>query len=146
MVVRWSPVDNINRLEGFMRNLFEGSPQTSEESGRLTRPSWIPPVDAWETEEGLHMLFDLPGVTKEAIAIEVEGDQLTIRGDRKGKEDVKFLRRERVFGPFFRSFTLETPIDREKIKATYKAGVLEIFLPKREEAKPKQIQVEIEEE
>lgn len=144
MVIKWQ--EEMNPVEGFMRNFFESAREGRTETGRLTRPAWVPAVDAWETEDDFHMVFDVPGVTKEGIEIEVEGDQLTIKGDRKIQNDIKYIRKERVFGPFFRQFNLETPIEREKIKAVYKNGVLEVILPKKEEVKPKQIQIQIEEE
>lgn len=131
-------------MENVMRSFFGGTRQGSGERAPLNRPAWIPAVDAWATEESFHLMFDVPGVNKEEIGIEVEGDQLTIKGSRKMDDSREYLRRERVFGDFYRSFTLETPIDRDKIKAIYKAGVLEVILPKREEVKPKQIQVQIE--
>jgi HSP20 family protein len=146
MVIRWNPTEEMTRMENFMRHLFEGQRGSGEERAPLTRPTWSPAVDAWETEEGFHLVFDLPGVNKEDIQIEVEGEQLSIKGERKAGDDVKFLRRERVFGPFYRAFTLETPIEREKIKASFKSGVLEVVLPKKEEVKPKQISIEIAEE
>ncbi len=146
MIIRWNRPTEFDEMGRLMRRFLEDVPMPSEEKGRLTRPSWTPPVDAWETEEAFHILFDLPGVNKEDIEIEVEGDQLTVKGERKINQDIDYLRRERVFGPFYRAFTLETPIEKEKIKAIYKAGVLEIILPKKEEAKPKQIQIEVAEE
>jgi HSP20 family protein len=133
-------------MENLMRKLFEGQSTGKEESARLNKPAWIPAVDAWETTDGYHLLFDLPGIAKDEISIEVEGDQLVIKGERKLNEDIKYLRKETPYGSFFRAFTLEVPVEQEKIKATFKNGVLEIILPKKEEVKPKQISIEIAEE
>lgn len=145
MDMRWYPEMEIDPLEN-LRRLFESSRRRpGEERGRLSRPAWIPQVDAWEDKENFYLKFDLPGVQKEDIEIEVEGDQLTIKGERKLDQKIDYIRRERVAGPFFRAFTLESPIEKEKIKAVYKMGVLEIVLPKKEEAKPKQISITVEE-
>lgn len=141
---RWVPEDFGNLQQQFNRVIDEL--YSNQQTGRLEKASWIPPVDAWETEEGFHLNFDIPGVDKESIDIQLDSDQLTIKGERKAPEDRKYLRNERVFGPFFRAFTLETPVDREKIKAVFKSGVLEIVLPKKEEQKPRQIQIEIGDE
>lgn len=146
MLIRWNAVDELNKMENFMRNLFEASREGSGERSPLSRPAWVPPVDAWETENDFRLVFDIPGVKKEDINIEVEGDQLTIKGSRTVNGEVEYLRKERVFGDFYRSFTLQTPVESDKIKASYKAGVLEVVLPKKEEVKPKQIQIQIEEE
>lgn len=144
-IVRWSSWDDMAALRNqFNRLMEEMAP--GEEHGRLEKAAWVPPVDAWETEEEFHLVFDIPGVEKESVDIQIDGDQLTIKGERKPDKEIKYLRKERVYGPFFRAFTLETPIEREKIKAVYKAGVLEIILPKKEEVKPKQIQIEIADE
>lgn len=144
MIIK-GPFDEFSRMQKFMQNLFEATRPGSEERARLTTPAWIPEVDAWEIDEGFYLVFDLPGVNREDIQIEVEGDHLTIKGERKTVQDIKYLRKERVSGPFYRAFNLETPVEREKIKATYKAGVLELFLPKKEEVKPRQIQIQVEE-
>ncbi len=146
MLVRWNPTDDLSAMENMMRGFFGAPREGSSERSRLNKPAWVPPVDAWETENDFHLVFDVPGVKKEDIEIEVEGDQLTIKGSRKLEDSVEYIRRERVFGDFYRAFTLESPIERDKIKAIFKMGVLEVVLPKKEEIKPKQIQIQIEEE
>lgn len=145
-MMRWrTPWENwMSVMEQFNRVMEETGAR--EERGRLEKASWFPPVDAWETENDFHLMFDIPGVEKDNIDIQVDGDQLIIKGEKKFTEDLKYLRKERVFGPFFRSFTIETPIEREKIRAVYKNGVLEVILPKKEEVKPKQIQIEVGDE
>ena len=142
---RWGNVEDMEAMRKQWNQMIEEMNPTRE-SGRLKKASWVPPVDAWETEDSFHLMFDIPGVKKEDIDIQVDADQLTIKGERKINEEIKYVRKERVFGPFFRAFTLETPIEREKIKAVYKAGSLEVILPKKEEVKPKQIQIEIGDE
>lgn len=144
-MIRWGyPEDMEAMAKQWNRMLEEMMP--NRESGRLKKASWVPPVDAWESEDSFHLMFDIPGVNKEDIDIQVDADQLIIKGERKIDESIKYMRKERAFGPFFRAFTLETPVEREKIKAVYKAGSLEVILPKKEEVKPKQIQIEIGDE
>ncbi|MCE1248142.1 MAG: Hsp20/alpha crystallin family protein [Firmicutes bacterium] len=133
--------DLMNKYANAMEEMTPG-----EGRGRLEKASWFPPVDAWESENDFHLVFDIPGVEKESIDIQVDGDQLIIKGEKKTDDSFKYMRKERVFGPFYRAFTLETPIEREKIKAIYKNGVLEVVLPKKEEIKPKQIQIEVGDE
>jgi len=89
---------------------------------------------------------ELPGIDSKDVDIRLENNVLTLRGERKFDEEVKrdnYHRVERAYGTFTRSFTLPTVVDQEKIKAEYKDGVLRVTLPKREEAKPKQISIAV---
>jgi HSP20 family protein len=91
---------------------------------------------------------DLPGLKKEEFSISVEGSQLTLKGERKqekesGNPEKGYYYSERTYGTFLRSFEFPTEIQAEKVKAAYKDGVLEVTLPKSENAKPKQINVEV---
>lgn len=112
--------------------------------------SWAPAVDIYEGEHELVVKADLPDVKPEELDIRVENNLLTIRGERKfekvapGKGDEKnYLRIERSYGTFSRSFSLANTVNSEAIKADYKDGVLTLSIPKREEAKPKQIKVSV---
>lgn len=127
-----------------MLNDFFGRP--GQESN-LT--SWAPAVDIYETEHELVVKADLPDVKPEDLDIRVENNILTIRGERKfeKKADEKdYLRVERSYGSFSRSFSLANTVNTEAIKADYRNGVLTLTIPKREEAKPKQIKVGVETE
>jgi HSP20 family protein len=133
--------EQINRVFG------EVVGRTSEESN-LT--AWAPAVDIYETENELVVKADVPDVNPEDLDIRVENNILTIRGERKfetqGHEKVNennYLRIERAYGSFSRSFSLASSVNSEAIKADYHNGVLTLSLPKREEAKPKQIKVNI---
>jgi HSP20 family protein len=110
-----------------------------------TLSGWTPPVDVYQDKDQFTVVAELPGLKKEEIEISLNGDTLTISGERKPqeKEGGPGFRRERFFGKFQRSLTLPSLIDGEKVKATYKDGVLEVVLPKAEEAKPKQIEVSL---
>src|SRR6266481_4207011 len=135
---RWtSPDSQLNRL-------------CSDFFGRATQEqnltAWAPAVDIYEGENELVVKADLPDVKPEDLDIRVENNILTIRGERKfGKkvDEKNYLRVERAYGSFARSFTLANTVNTEAIKADYKDGVLTLSIPKREEAKPKQIKVNV---
>ena len=108
---------------------------------------WAPAVDIYETENELVVKADLPDVNPQNLDIRVENNILTIRGERKFEKKVneeQYLRVERAYGSFSRSFSLANTVNTEAIKADYKNGVLTLSVPKREEAKPKQIKVQVE--
>jgi HSP20 family protein len=105
---------------------------------------WLPAVDVWETEEELVLSFDLPGIEEEKISVEVDDSVLTVSGEREKTDEYsgeRFYRFERRYGTFQRSVTLPAGADESKIKAAYTNGVLEVRVPKPEEAKPKRIQI-----
>jgi len=129
--------EQINRVFGDMAG------RTSEESN-LT--PWAPPVDIYETEHELVVKADLPEVNPQDLDIRVENNILTIRGERKFENKVNeenYLRVERAYGSFSRSFSLANSVKSDAIKADYQNGVLTLSIPKREEAKPKQIKVNV---
>jgi HSP20 family protein len=108
---------------------------------------WAPEVDIYETENELVVKADLPDVNPQDLDIRVENNILTIRGERKFDNKVNednYLRIERSYGSFSRSFSLANSVNSEAIKADYQNGVLTLSIPKREEAKPKQIKVNVE--
>jgi len=111
--------------------------------------AWAPAVDIYEGEHELVVKTDLPGVSPEDLDIRVENNILTIRGERKFEkktDERNYLRVERTYGSFARSFALSTTVNTEAIKAESKDGVLTLVVPKREEAKPKQIKVNVSSE
>ena len=130
--------DQINRLfdEAFDRT-----------SGEANLTTWAPAVDIYETEHNIVVKADLPDIKTEDLDIRVENNILTIRGERKFEKKVdedNYLRVERSYGSFSRSFSLANTVNVEAIQADYKNGVLTLSIPKREEAKPKQIKVRVE--
>jgi HSP20 family protein len=134
----WSLQEQINRL-------FSESFDGSSDQGNLT--PWAPAVDIFETEQNLVVKADLPDLKPEELDIRVESNILTIRGERKFENKVNennYLRVERSFGSFSRSFSLANTVNTEAIQADYNNGVLTLCIPKREEAKPKQIKVRVE--
>ena len=108
--------------------------------------AWTPSCDVYETEKAIVLKAELPGVEKENVFVNIENNLLTIHGERKFEEETKrenYYRMERNYGEFFRSFTLPNYIDSTKIIAEFKEGLLEVVLPKREDAKPKQVEVKV---
>jgi len=108
--------------------------------------TWAPAVDIYEQEGHIVLKAELPGIDPKDVDIRLENNVLTLRGERKVDNDVQrdsYHRVERAYGSFTRSFTLPSVVDQEHIKADYKDGVLKVTLPKREEAKPKQISISV---
>ena len=108
--------------------------------------NWMPHTDIHDSEDQLIVKTDLPGLEKNDIDVTVQGNTLFIRGEKKHEEkiqDMGYLRSERYFGQFERALPLTDDIDQSKVDASYKNGVLTVKIPKKEEAKPKQISVDI---
>ena len=144
-VIRWEPFRNVNSLQEQFSRLFDTSfPGRSSESDLTT---WAPAVDIQETENELVLKADLPGIEEKDIDVRIENNTLTIRGERKFEKQVNednYLRVERSYGSFSRSFSLPNTINTEAISAEYKNGVLTVQMPKRPESKPKQVKVNVE--
>jgi HSP20 family protein len=146
-LIRWDPFREMSSLQERMNRLMSDfrtrSPFGEEE---MAQGSWIPAVDIYETKESIVLNVELPGVTKEDIALEVKDSTLTIKGEKKLEKNVteeNFYRMERSYGSFTRAFTLPSTVQQDKVKAKFRDGILEIMLPKAEEAKPKQIKVDV---
>ena len=140
---RFEPFRSTSGLESQVSRIFNELLDRPQESN-LT--SWAPAVDIFENEHELIVKADLPDVKPEELDIRVENNILTIRGERKFEKKVdekNYLRVERSYGAFARSFALANTVNSEAIKADYKDGVLTLTIPKREEAKPKQIRVNV---
>jgi HSP20 family protein len=105
---------------------------------------WSPVVDVYEDTDAIVIKTDLPGVNQDEIDIEMNNDMLTIRGERKFDDEARrdnYVRVERQYGAFQRSFTIGVPVEPDRIKAVYKNGILELTLPKAEITKPRKVQV-----
>ena len=146
-IVRWDPFRDLMGLQERMNELFERTLRRRGPEDEVLAPAtWSPAVDIYETDEKLVLKVELPGLKKEDINIEVRDNTLTLKGERKFEKEVKeenYHRIERVYGSFHRPFTLPSTIKQEKIEAAFKDGILEISLPKAEEAKPKQISIQV---
>jgi len=142
--VKWEPFRDLMAMQDRMTRLFDEtlSHIWKEE---LPRGVWSPPVDILERENEVVLKVDLPEMNQDQIEIKVEENTLIVRGERKFIKETPagtYLQIERPYGTFQRTFAIPRLIDQEKIKASYKDGVLRIVLPKRETVHPKQIVVE----
>jgi len=141
---RWDPFRTISSFEEQVNRIFENS--FAGKGGNSALASWAPAVDIYETENELVIKADLPEVNEKDLDVRVENNMLTIRGERKFEQKVKednYLRVERAYGTFTRSFNLPTTVSTESIKAEYKNGVLTVEMPKRAESKPRQVKVSV---
>jgi HSP20 family protein len=144
-LTQFQPFRGVSTLQDQINRLFDGAFDRSSDETNLTR--WTPAVDIVETEHNLVVKADLPDIKPDELDICVENNILTIRGERKFEKkenESDYLRVERCYGAFSRSFSLANTVNAEAIQADYKNGVLTLNIPKREEAKPKQIKVRIE--
>lgn len=140
---RWETFRGAAALQEQVNRLFGDVARNHQESSLST---WAPAVDIYETEHELVVKADLPDIDPKDLDIRVENNILTIRGDRNLEKKVNeddYLRVERAYGAFSRSFSLSNTVNAEAIKADYQNGVLSLSIPKREEAKPKQIKVNV---
>jgi len=131
-LARWEPFRGITSLHEQINRLFDDLPFPGREDSALT--SWAPAVDIYETEQELVVKADLPEVDPKDLDIRVENNVLTIRGERKFEKNVNednYLRVERAYGSFSRSFSLANTVNTESIKADYSNGVLTLIIPKR---------------
>jgi len=142
--VKWEPFRDLMAMQDRMTRLFDETLSRIWKE-ELPRGVWSPPVDILEKENEVILKVDLPEMNQNDVDIKVEENMLIIRGERKFIKETpsgNYLQIERPYGTFQRSFAIPRVIDQEKIKATYKDGVLRVVLPKREEVHPKQILVE----
>jgi len=138
VITRWEPFREFATLQDRMNRLFR------EES--LTTTSFAPPVDVYEDEHNVTLKIEVPGIDEKDIDVRIENNVLTVHGERKFEKEEKeenYRRVERQYGSFTRTFTLPTTVDAEKVQADYDKGVLKVTLPKKAEAKPKQIKVNV---
>ena len=144
-ITRWDQSRGLTSLQDQVNRLFEGS-FTRDRSDHSDLATWAPPVDIYETENELVVKADLPDLQEKDIDVRVENNTLTIRGERKFEKDINednYLRVERAYGPFTRSFSLPNTVNSEDIHAEYRNGVLTLHMAKREESKPKQIKISV---
>jgi HSP20 family protein len=145
-IVRFDPFREVAVLHDRMNRVF-GDLSRRFDDDVTARGAWVPPVDIYENDQHeLVLKAELPDLKREDIDIRVENNALTLSGQKKSEEEVnedRYHRIERTYGHFSRTFSLPNTVDTGKIAAEYKNGVLTVKLPRREDAKPKQIQVQI---
>ena len=149
LLTRWEPFREYSTMQNrinHMNRLFRESysPEVPEEA--LTTTNFAPPVDIYEDEHNITLKIDVPGLDEKDIDVRIEGNTLSVHGERqieKEEKEENFRRVERQYGEFTRSFTLPSSVDTGQVNANYDNGVLKIALAKKAEAKPKQIQVNV---
>jgi len=143
-ITRRDPFLNLANWQEQVNRMFESAFSGRREASPLT--TWAPSVDIYETENELVLKADLPDLNEKDLDVQVENNMLTIRGERRFEQKVKeenYLRIERTYGSFSRTFSLPNTISSENIKAEYKNGVLTIEMPKRAGSKPKQVKISV---
>ena len=145
-IVTWDPFREFRSLQDRFSRALTGTPGRGDRDEEMSLGSWLPPVDISEDSDRIVLTAELPGFDENQVQINMEGNILTIRGERKfeeekGEKNRNYHRVERAYGQFVRSFTLPPNVDRDNIHARFRNGLLEIELPKREEAKPRQIRI-----
>ena len=145
VLTRWEPFREFATLQDRINRVFRDSYSASQDDS-LATSSFAPAVDVYEDEHKVSLKIEVPGIDEKDIDVRVENNTLTVHGERKIEKEEKeenYRRVERQYGSFTRSFTLPQTVDTENVSATYDKGVLKITLPKKAEAKPKQIKVNI---
>jgi len=145
-IVRFDPFEDMARLQREVNRLFDDGQGAKMRGGaeHASTRVWAPAVDIAEDANEITVHAELPGLKQEDIDIELTGDTLVIKGERKFADAARqdtYVRIERAYGAFQRSFTVGVPVQHDKVSATYKDGVLEVHLPKSEETKPKKVSV-----
>ena len=146
VITRWDPLREFATIQDRMNRLFRDSYGNEGREEALGNTAFAPPVDVYEDEHSVTLKIEVPGIDEKDIDVRIENNTLTVHGERKFEKEEKeenYRRVERQYGSFTRTFTLPTTVDSEKVSATYDKGVLKIALPKKAEAKPKQIKVNV---
>jgi HSP20 family protein len=146
VLTRWEPFREFSTLQDRMNRLFRESFNDPGREEALTTSSFAPAVDVYEDEHKVTLKIEVPGIDEKDIDVRVENNTLTVHGERRIEKEEKeenYRRVERQYGSFTRNFNLPPTVDTENVSATYDKGVLKIALPKKAEAKPKQIKVNV---
>ena len=146
-IVRSDPFRDLFTLQDQLFRTFDSAYRGGQAPEQSMTATWAPLVDIYEDADGITLKAELPEVDAKDVEILVEGNTLTLRGERKlekSEERNNYHRIERVYGTFSRSFTLPSTVDLEHITAESKDGVLKVFLPKKAETKPRQIKVQVD--
>jgi HSP20 family protein len=140
-LVRWDPFREMAQFQNELGRLF-GGVANGQTTGAGS--SWVPALDAWETEDEIVYAFDLPGVAKDKLAIELEDGALTVTAERERDETADkdgFYRFERRHGSFARTIGLPQGVDESSVRADYRDGVLEVRVQKPKAPEPRRIQI-----
>jgi HSP20 family protein len=145
-LVRWEPVRELTSLQSEMNRLFNSFFDAPTGAGNGPARRWVPAMDLVEADDHFVLKADLPGLDENNVAIEVEGDVLTVAGERQEEHERTgegYHRIERSFGSFRRSLTLPEGVDPEAVTASFDKGVLEVRIPKPEERKPRRVAIQV---
>jgi len=143
----WDPYRDFTALRENINRLFEDSWRSGDRPPEMAASTWPVPVDIYETSDAIVVRAEVPGINPKDVKISLTGDQLVIGGRREQEaksEGRNYVRTERRFGSFIRSFTVNVPVKGDQIKANYKDGLLEVTLPKADEVKPREIEITVE--
>lgn len=143
-LIKWEPFAELLSLRQQMDRLFESF--TAREPISVSERQWAPSIDLSETNEEILVKAELPGIDKKDVSVTLSGDNLVLKGERqsdKEEKDKHFHRVERCYGAFHRVIPLHVSVDHDNIKCEFSKGVLEVHLPKKHEAKPKEISINV---
>lgn len=143
-LVQWEPARELSSLQTEMNRLFGSFFEPA--SGASGPRRWLPAMDLVEQDDAFVLHADLPGMADEDVHVEVDGDVLTISGERKAEHEAKkdgYVRVERSFGSFRRSLTLPDGVDPEQVAAKFERGVLEVRIPKPAERRPRKVAIAV---
>src|SRR5437879_962218 len=146
VLTRWDPFREFSTLQDRMNRLFQESFGREGREESLTTTRFAPAVDVYEDEHNVTLKIEVPGIDEKDIDVRIEGNTLSVHGERKFEKEEKeenYRRIERQYGSFTRSFTLPSSVDTSQVSANYDKGVLKVNLAKKAEAKPKQIKVNV---
>ena len=144
MAQQWNPLQDLMVLQDRMNRLFEDATQrraNTDGGDEFERADWTPAADIYETATGYAIAIDLPGLSRDAVEIDVDDNRLIVKGTRVVQESKH--RSERPRGKFLRTFSIPGSVDQGGIGADYKDGVLQIRLPKRQEQKAQKITIKV---
>ena len=146
VLTRFEPFREFSTLQDRINRVFREAYTPAGQDESLTASTFAPAVDVYEDEHNVTLKIEVPGIDEKDIDVQIENNTLTVHGERKIEKEEKeenYRRVERQYGSFTRTFTLPNTVDSEKVSAHYDKGVLKITLPKKAEAKPKQIKVNV---
>ena len=145
-MAQWNPLHDLVSLQDRMNRLFEDASQRraseAERSDEVESADWYPAADVYENETEYTVAVDLPGIERSTLDISLDGDRLTIKGERVD-QGITQHQRECPTGKFLRTFSVPGSVDRDSIRAEYKDGVLQVHLPKQPERKPQRVEIKI---
>ncbi len=146
-LVQWKPFREVSRLRSEMDRLWDEYFGSGRRALQPMEEAWLPAVDVSESEDKITVKAEIPGLEAKDIDISMSGDTLTIKGEKKTETEEKeenYHLVERSYGSFRRAMKIPATVDADKVEATYKNGVLTVVLPKKEEVKPKAIEIKAE--